>query len=95
VPPGVIRFSAAIGTAQYALREIIMNFMREFPMIDLVEHVTSRQVDLNAENIDVAIRAHSGTLPDSTLVQRTLATSHAQICAVVSLCRSGNSPGWR
>jgi len=73
VPSGAIRFTAAIGTAQFALRDILMNFMRDFPMITLVEQVTSRQVDLLAENIDVAIRAHSGALPDSTLVRRTLA----------------------
>jgi DNA-binding transcriptional LysR family regulator len=75
VPSGVVRFTAAIGTAQFALREIIMSFMQEFPRINLVEHVTSRQVDLLAENIDVAIRAHSGALPDSTLVRRTLTTA--------------------
>jgi DNA-binding transcriptional LysR family regulator len=75
VPSGVVRFTAAIGTAQFALREILMNFMRDHPRINIVEHVTSRQVDLLAENIDVAIRAHSGALPDSTLVRRTLATA--------------------
>jgi DNA-binding transcriptional LysR family regulator len=75
VPSGVIRFTAAIGTAQFALREILMNFMQDYPRINLVELVTSRQVDLLAENIDVAIRAHSGALPDSTLVRRTLATA--------------------
>jgi DNA-binding transcriptional LysR family regulator len=75
VPCGVIRFTAAIGTAQFALREILMNFMRDYPRISLVEQVTSRPVDLLVENIDVAIRAHSGALPDSTLVRRTLATA--------------------
>ena len=75
VPSGVIRFSAAVGTAQFALREILMNFMQANPMINLVEQVTSRQVDLLAENIDVAIRAHSDPLPDSTLIRRTLATA--------------------
>jgi DNA-binding transcriptional LysR family regulator len=75
VPSGVIRFTAAIGTAQFALREILMKFLHDYPSISLVEHVTSRQVDLLAENIDVAIRAHSGALPDSTLVRRSLATA--------------------
>lgn len=72
-PSGVIRFTAAFGTAQFALREILMKFMQDHPRINLVEQVTSRQVDLLAENIDVAIRAHSDPLPDSTLVRRTLA----------------------
>jgi DNA-binding transcriptional LysR family regulator len=67
---GVVRFTAAMGTAQFALRDIVMRFMQEYPRVDLVEYVTSRQVDLLAENFDVAIRAHSGALPDSTLVRR-------------------------
>ena len=74
-PFGVVRFTAAIGTAQFALREILMNFIQEYPKIQLVEYVTSRQIDLLAENFDVAVRAHSGALPDSTLVSRTLAVA--------------------
>ena len=74
-PFGVVRFTAAIGTAQFALREILMNFIREYPKIQLVEYVTSRQIDLLTENFDVAIRAHSGALQDSTLVSRTLAVA--------------------
>ena len=74
-PFGVVRFTAAIGTAQFALREILMSFIQEYPRIQLVEHVSSRQIDLLTENFDVAIRAHSGALPDSTLVSRTLAAA--------------------
>jgi len=40
-----------------------------------VEYLTSRQIDLLAENFDVAVRAHSGALADSTLVSRTLAVA--------------------
>src|SRR5271163_2861080 len=74
-PVGVVRYTAAIGTAQFALRDILMNFIQEHPKIQLVEYVTSRQIDLLAENFDVAVRAHSGALPDSTLVSRTLAVA--------------------
>ena len=64
-PAGVVRFTAAIGTAHFALRGILMNFMQEYPKIQLMEYVTSRPIDLLAENFDVAIRAHSGPLPNS------------------------------
>ena len=74
-PFGVVRFTAAIGTAQFAMREILMTFIQEYPRIQLVEYVSSRQIDLLTENFDVAIRAHSGALPDSTLVSRTLAAA--------------------
>jgi DNA-binding transcriptional LysR family regulator len=74
-PSGVVRFTAAIGTAQFGLRDILMDFIEEHPKINLVEYLTSRQIDLLAENFDVAVRAHSGALADSTLVSRTLAVA--------------------
>jgi DNA-binding transcriptional LysR family regulator len=74
-PTGVVRFTAAIGTAQFGLRDIVMDFIEEHPKINLVEYLTSRQIDLLAENFDVAIRAHSGALADSTLVSRALAVA--------------------
>ncbi len=36
-------------------------------------HAVDRAVDIVGENYDIAIRAHSDPLPDSNLVQRTLA----------------------
>lgn len=89
---GVVRFTAAIGTAQFALRDIVMRFVREYPMIDLVEHLTSRQVDLLAENFDVAVRAHSGALPDSTLVSRTLAVAPWILVAGTEYLKQVGSP---
>ena len=91
-PFGVVRFTAAIGTAQFALREILMSFIAEYPRIQLSEYVTSRQIDLLAENIDVAIRAHSGALPDSTLVSRTLADAPWILVAGTDSLEKGGSP---
>jgi DNA-binding transcriptional LysR family regulator len=91
-PFGVVRFTAAIGTAQFALREIVMNFIQEYPRIQLVEYVTSRQVDLLTENFDVAVRAHSGALPDSTLVSRTLAVAPWILVAGADFLKKGGLP---
>jgi DNA-binding transcriptional LysR family regulator len=91
-PFGVVRFTAAIGTAQFALRGILMNFMQEYPRIQLMEYVTSRQIDLLAENFDVAVRAHSGALPDSTLVSRTLAVAPWILVAGTDSLKQGGSP---
>lgn len=91
-PSGVIRYTAAMGTAQFALRDIVMNYLREYPEVNLVEQVTSRQVDLLAENVDVAIRAHSGPLPDSTLVRRTLAKAPWILVAGTDSLKRRGSP---
>ena len=69
-----------------------MNFVQENPRIQLVEYVTSRQIDLLAENFDVAVRAHSGALADSTLVSRTLAVAPWILVAGTDSLKQGGSP---
>jgi DNA-binding transcriptional LysR family regulator len=91
-PSGAVRFTAAIGTAQLALRDILMKFIQEHPKIDLVEYLTSRNVDLLAENFDVAVRAHSGALVDSTLVSRTLAVAPWILGAGTKMLARAGSP---
>src|ERR1700756_5518631 len=91
-PSGVVRFTAAIGTAQFGLRDILMDFIEEHPKINLVEHLTSRQIDLLAENFDVAVRAHSGPLADSTLVSRKLAVAPWILVAGTDSLKQGGSP---
>jgi DNA-binding transcriptional LysR family regulator len=72
-PMGTIRYTCGVATAQFALRELVADFLARYPKIDVVGHVTDLNVDIVGENYDVAIRAHSAPLPDSTLLQRTLA----------------------
>jgi len=71
-PTGTVRFTAAVATMQFAMRDIVADFLVRHPKVNVVAHATDQYVDIVAENYDVAIRAHSGKLPDSTLVQRTL-----------------------
>ena len=72
-PTGTVRFTAAVATTQFALRGMIADFLVRYPKINIVGHATDLNVDIVGENYDVAIRAHSTPLPDSTLFQRTLA----------------------
>jgi DNA-binding transcriptional LysR family regulator len=62
-----------VATAQYALRGIVADFLIRYPKINVVGHATDLNVDIVGENYDLAVRAHSAPLPDSTLFQRTLA----------------------
>jgi DNA-binding transcriptional LysR family regulator len=52
---------------------MVLDLMRKYPMVELVQHAGDSNVDIVADRYDFAIRAHSGALPDSTLVQRPLA----------------------
>jgi DNA-binding transcriptional LysR family regulator len=72
-PMGTLRYTSGLATAQFAMREIVPAFLQQYPKVNVVGHATDQNVDIVAENFDLAIRAHSSPLPDSTLVQRTLA----------------------
>jgi len=69
---GSVRCTAAVATMQFAMRDIVADFLMRYPKVNVVAHATDQNVDIVGENYDVAIRAHSDPLPDSTLVQRTL-----------------------
>jgi DNA-binding transcriptional LysR family regulator len=71
-PTGVVRCTAAMATMQFAMCDIVADFLLRHPKVNVVAHATDRNVDIVGENYDVAIRAHSEPLPDSTLVQRAL-----------------------
>jgi DNA-binding transcriptional LysR family regulator len=60
------------GSGHHAVRDIVPDFLIRDPKVNVVAHATDQNVDIVGENYDVAIRAHTDPLPDSTLVQRTL-----------------------
>jgi DNA-binding transcriptional LysR family regulator len=74
-PTGTVRCTASIATMQFAVSEVVSSFLVRYPKVSVVAHATNQFIDLVGERFDVAIRAHSGPLPDSTLVQQTLAAA--------------------
>lgn len=74
-PSGTIRFTTALATSMFALAPILPEFIRRYPQINLVQHVSDDPVDIVRGNFDVAVRAHTGPLSDSMLIQRPLARS--------------------
>ena len=71
-PTGTVRCTAVVATMQFAMRGLVADFLVRYPKVNVVAHATDQYVDIVGENFDVAIRAHSDPLPNSTLVQRTL-----------------------
>lgn len=71
-PIGTIRCTAGSATMHFAMADMIANFLRLYPKINVVAHAADRTVDIVGENYDVAIRGHAAPLPDSDLIQRTL-----------------------
>jgi DNA-binding transcriptional LysR family regulator len=71
-PIGTVRVTAGLATMQFAMREVVADFLVRYPKINVVAHATDRYVDIVGENYDVAIRGHSEPLPNSTPIQRNL-----------------------
>lgn len=71
-PTGTVRCTAAVATMQFAMRDIVAGFLDRYPKANVLAHATDQFVDIVSENYDIAIRAHSDPLLNSTLVQRTL-----------------------
>jgi DNA-binding transcriptional LysR family regulator len=74
-PSGLVRMSTAVATAQFALRSLLPRFCERFPKVRLMQRLSDVEVDIVAEGFDIAIRAHSQPLQDSTLIQRPLAST--------------------
>ncbi|WP_224368907.1 LysR substrate-binding domain-containing protein [Hyalangium versicolor] len=72
-PTGTVRCTAGVATMQFAMSDIIVDFLAQYSKVNVVAHATDRSVDIVGENYDIAVRAHSDPLLDSNLVQRTLA----------------------
>ena len=72
-PTGTVRFTTGKATMQFAMRDMVADFLVRHPKVNVVAHATDEIVDIVGDNFDVAIRGHTDPLPNSTLVQRTLA----------------------
>jgi DNA-binding transcriptional LysR family regulator len=70
---GRVRLSCSVGMAQFALAELVADFLVDHPKIDVIQNVTNERVDLVEAGIDIALRGHVSLLPDSSLIQHRVA----------------------
>ena len=70
---GSVTVSCSVGMAQFALNQILPRFLQDNPKVTVIQKASNRLEDLVKEGIDVAIRGHMDTLPDSSLIQLRLA----------------------
>jgi DNA-binding transcriptional LysR family regulator len=87
---GRITMSCSVGVAQFAVKDLVLQFLADHPKIELVQQVTNQNIDLVSSGIDLAIRGHTDTLPDSSIIQRHLTTVSWHLFASSSyLVRTG------
>jgi DNA-binding transcriptional LysR family regulator len=72
-PSGTIRFTTAVATSLFVMRPVLPAFLRRYPKVRVVQYTSDEQADIGGGSFDLAVRAHTGPLSDSTLVSRVLA----------------------
>jgi DNA-binding transcriptional LysR family regulator len=90
-PRGLLRISAGFGFGFNVLSELIPEFLRRYPAVDISLDLTSRAVDLIAASIDVAVRM--GPVPSSELVAKRIGTIHRYLCVAPSYLARRGTPG--
>ena len=78
-PKGRLRVNAPMSFGRLHVAPIVPGFLATYPGIELDLTMDDRTVDLFEEGYDVALRA--GTLRDSALIARRLATIHSVLVA--------------
>lgn len=89
---GKVRLSCSVGMAQFAIKDIVSRFLSQNPEIEIIQQVTNHPVDLIESGIDLAIRAHTGPLPDSSLIQRHLAPAVWGLFASPTYLKEAGTP---
>jgi DNA-binding transcriptional LysR family regulator len=89
-PRGVVRISIAPELGDGFVSATLVAFVRRYPKIRIELLVANRRVNLIDESIDLALRA--GTLDDSTLVARKVATTDLGLFAAPSYLERRGTP---
>ncbi len=90
VPRGTLRVSVGFTFAVGPLAPILPEFLARYPEVRVALSIDNRNVDLLAENFDVAIRI--GPLRDSDLIARRLTTIALWTCASPAYLAARGTP---
>ncbi|MCO6185013.1 LysR family transcriptional regulator [Rhizobium sp. L1K21] len=78
-PSGHLKINTGVVVGRHMLTPILPEFMARYPRVSVELNIADRQVDLIAEQVDIAIR--TGRLTDSSLIARKLGDTTRAICA--------------
>jgi DNA-binding transcriptional LysR family regulator len=78
-PKGLLRITAPVFFGTWVISDLVTNFLKNNPEIQIDIVLTDQSIDLIQEGIDVAFRV--GVLADSSLIARPLGEANQIICA--------------
>ena len=89
-PRGVLRLSVDAEVGLRLVTPVVAAYSRRFPDIPLEIDLSARRIDLLSDNFDLAVRI--GTLPDSELRVRRLATLTGKLYAAPAYLKQAGTP---
>ena len=92
-PHGLLRINAGFGFGRRHLGPLISEFVKTWPEIEVILHLSDRALDLAEHAIDIGIRF--GPPPDTRMLARKIATNRRLLCAApcyLSRCNPPQTP---
>lgn len=89
-PRGLLRINAGFGFGRRHLGPLIAEFARDWPEVEVILHLSDRQLDLTEGAFDIAIRF--GPPPDARIMARQIASNRRLLCAAPAYLAAHGSP---
>jgi DNA-binding transcriptional LysR family regulator len=87
---GRLKVAAPMSFGYRHLSPVITDFLCAHPQVDIELDLNDRRVDLISDGFDIAVRI--GSLPDSSIISRTLAPCRHVVCASPAYIASHGRP---
>ena len=91
-PSGLIKLSCPIALVEMPVGEMVAQFMRKYPEVQVHLLASNHRVDLIEEGVDLAIRVRNSALEDSELIVRDLDAWEHVLVAVPDLFKRFKHP---
>ncbi|HLU65532.1 MAG TPA: LysR substrate-binding domain-containing protein [Kofleriaceae bacterium] len=91
-PSGRLRVTASVDFASAVLAGLVAGFTARYPAVEIDLRITNQVLDLVAEGIDLAIRATSRRMSDSSLTVRSTGPIHLQLYAAPAYMARRGTP---
>ncbi|HCH50384.1 MAG TPA: LysR family transcriptional regulator [Proteus sp.] len=92
-PHGTIKLSCPVALLQIYIQDILVDFMVQYPDINIQILAINRPVDVISEGLDLALRVRALPLDDSGLTMKILGYSRRVLVASPILFESKSIPG--
>ena len=89
-PSGTLRISAPMSFGMHHLSKALVDFQKQYTLVDVNLQLTDRKVDIVEDGIDIALRI--GDLKSSSLIAKKIAPIRLVICASPDYLASNGTP---